>query len=152
MTPTLTRRDLLIGAAATTVLAACATGPSGELPSPLQVGAATTLGIVATDAVLTKVQANKIAQMAHDGFARAINPVHTMTDGDTIFALATGAAGRSAHLTLLGALAADVMAVAIVRAVRAAHRLDEPGLPALPAAADLPRHNPPTTPAPETSR
>ena len=109
----------------------------GELPAPLQVGTATTLGIVATDAVLTKAQANKIAQMAHDGFARAINPVHTLTDGDTIFALATGAAGRSANLTLLGALAADVTATAIVRAVRAARRLDAPGLPSLPAARDL---------------
>jgi L-aminopeptidase/D-esterase-like protein len=100
----------------------------GDVPAPLQVGAATTLGIVATDAVLTKAQANKLAQMAHDGFARAINPVHTMTDGDTIFALATGAAGRTAHLTLLGAFAAEVMATAIVRAVRAATAL--PGLPA----------------------
>ena len=109
----------------------------GELPAPLQVGAATTLGIVATDAVLTKVQANKIAQMAHDGFARAINPVHTSTDGDTIFALGTGASGRSANLTLLGALAAEVNATAIVRAVRAATKLDIPGLPLLPAANDL---------------
>lgn len=109
----------------------------GELPAPLQVGAATTLGIVATDAVLTKAQANKIAQMAHDGFARAINPVHTLTDGDTIFALGTGASGRAANTTLLGALAAEVTATAIVRAVRAATRLDTPGLPALPAANDL---------------
>ncbi len=111
----------------------------GELPAPLQVGGATTLGIVATDAVLTKAQANKLAQTAHDGYARAINPVHTQTDGDTIFALATGAAGRGAHLTLLGALAADVMATAIVRAVRAARTLDSPGLPRLPAAGDFPR-------------
>ena len=109
----------------------------GEIPAPLQVGAATTLGIVATDAVLTKAQANKVAQMAHDGFARAINPVHTMTDGDTIFALATGVAGRTANVTLLGALAAEVMATAIVRAVRAAT-----ALPGLPTAADIPRHNP----------
>ena len=109
----------------------------GELPAPLQAGAATTLGVVATDAVLTKAQASKVAQMAHDGFARAINPVHTLTDGDTIFALATGAAGRTASVTLLGALGADVMATAIVRAVRAATRLDTPGLPTLPAARDL---------------
>ena len=65
----------------------------GELPAPLQVGMATTIGVVATDAVLTKAQANKVAQMAHDGLARSINPVHTMTDGDTLFALATGASG-----------------------------------------------------------
>jgi L-aminopeptidase/D-esterase-like protein len=109
----------------------------GELPAPLQVGAATTLGVVATDAVLTKAQATKLAQMAHDGFARAINPVHTMTDGDTIFALATGAGGRTASVTLLGALGADVMAAAIVNAVRAATRLDTAGLPLLPAASEF---------------
>ena len=109
----------------------------GELPAPLQGGAATTLGVVATDAVLTKAQAGKLAQMAHDGFARAINPVHTMTDGDTIFALATGAARRTASVTLLGALGADVMAAAIVNAVRAATRLDTAGLPRLPAASEL---------------
>ena len=91
----------------------------GEIPAPLQVGAATSLGIVATDAVLTKAQANKMAQMAHDGFARAINPVHTMTDGDT-------------DLTLIGALAAEVTATAIVCAVRAAT-----ALPGLPAAQDI---------------
>jgi L-aminopeptidase/D-esterase-like protein len=109
----------------------------GELPAALQAGAATTLGVVATDAVLTKAQAAKMAQMAHDGFARAINPVHTMTDGDTIFALATGASGRTASVTLLGALGADAMAIAIVRAVRAATRLDTPGLPVLPAAGEF---------------
>ena len=109
----------------------------GELLAPMQPGSATTLGVVATDAVLTKAQANKIAQMAHDGFARAINPVHTMSDGDTVFALGTGASGRSANITLLGALGAEMMAVAIVRAVRAATRLSGPGLPDLPAAGDL---------------
>ena len=109
----------------------------GELLATMQPGSATTLGVVATDAVLTKAQANKIAQMAHDGFARSINPVHTMTDGDTIFALATGASGQSANLTLIGALGAEVMAAAVVRAVRAATRLSGPGLPELPCAADL---------------
>jgi len=111
----------------------------GELLAPMQPGSATTLGVVATDAVLTKAQANKLAQMAHDGFARSINPVHTMTDGDTIFALATGASAQRANLTLLGALGADVMATAVVRAVRAATRLHGPGLPELPCAADLGR-------------
>ena len=110
---------------------------AGEVMAPLQAGSATTIGVVATDAVLTKAQANKLAQMAHDGFARSINPVHTMTDGDTIFALATGASGRSAHLTLLGALAADVMATAVLRGVRAATALSGPGLPTLPCAADF---------------
>ncbi len=113
----------------------------GELPTALLPGQATTLGVIATDAVLTKAQANKVAQMAHDGFARAINPVHTATDGDTIFALATGGSGvggTAVHVTLVGALAADVMATAIVRAVRAATRLHGQGLPDLPAAGDLP--------------
>jgi L-aminopeptidase/D-esterase-like protein len=109
----------------------------GEVPAPLQPGMATTIGVVATDAVLTKAQANKMAQMAHDGLARSINPVHTMTDGDTLFALATGASGRSASLTLIGALGAEVMATAVLRAVRAATRLHGPGMPDLPAAGDL---------------
>ena len=109
----------------------------GELMAPLLAGSATTLGVVATDAVLTKAQANKMAQMAHDGFARSINPVHTMSDGDTIFALATGASGQAANLTLIGALGAEVVATAVVRAVRAATRLSGPGLPELPCANDL---------------
>ncbi len=54
----------------------------------------TTLGVVATNATLTKAQATKIAQMAHDGYARAIYPAHLTSDGDTIFALATGSARR----------------------------------------------------------
>ncbi len=111
----------------------------GELMAPLQAGSATTLGVVATDAVLTKAQANKMAQMAHDGLARSINPVHTMTDGDTIFALATGASGQVANMTLLGALGAEVMAAAVVCAVRAATTLNGPGLPALPCANDFDR-------------
>lgn len=105
---------------------------AGDLPAPLQPGGATTIGIVATDAVLTKAQANKVAQMAHDGLARCIDPVHTMADGDTIFALATGTSGRRTNITVLGAFAAQVMAAAVLRAVRAAR-----GLPGLPAAADL---------------
>jgi L-aminopeptidase/D-esterase-like protein len=109
----------------------------GEVPAHLQPGAATTLGVIATDAVLNKAQANKIAQMAHDGFARCINPVHTMGDGDTIFTLATGASGVSGNVTLIGALAADVMAVAVLRAVHAASTLNTAGLPHLPAARDL---------------
>ncbi|MCW5662707.1 MAG: P1 family peptidase [Piscinibacter sp.] len=104
----------------------------GELPAPFQPGSATTLGVIATDAVLTKAQAQKIAQMAHDGLARCINPVHTMGDGDTLFALGTGAAGRSANTTLLGALAAEATARAVLRAVRAAQ-----GLAGLPAAGEL---------------
>ena len=74
---------------------------------------------MATNARLTKVQATKVAQMAHDGLARAIYPAHTMGDGDAIFALATGAI-ENTDVSRIGALAAEAMAEAIVRAVRAA--------------------------------
>jgi len=110
----------------------------GELPAPFQPGGATTIGVIATDATLTKSQANKIAQMAHDGLARCINPVHTMGDGDALFALGTGAAGRTASTTLLGALAAEVTARAVVQAVRAARGLAGAGLPELPSLHELP--------------
>jgi L-aminopeptidase/D-esterase-like protein len=113
----------------------------GELPARLDArhaaGSATTLAVVATDAVLTKAETNKVAQMAHDGLARSIHPVHTMGDGDVVFALATGAARQAAMTTLVGALAADVLADAVLRAVRAARRIGGKGLPDLPAAADL---------------
>jgi L-aminopeptidase/D-esterase-like protein len=76
----------------------------------------TTLGIVATNARLTKIQVSRIALMADDGLARAIYPVHTQGDGDTVFALATGSWNGTADVSNVGALAADVMAEAIVRA------------------------------------
>ncbi len=78
----------------------------------------TVIGVVATNARLDKAQINKVAQMAHDGLARTIRPAHTMLDGDTIFALATGK--RRAAPTLVGAFAAEVTAQAIVRAVQTA--------------------------------
>ncbi len=109
----------------------------GEPLPSMQTGQATTIGVIATDARLDKAGANKLAQMAHDGLARAINPVHTQVDGDTLFALATGSSGQGASLTLLGALAAEVTMLAVLRAVRAATTLDAPGLPRLPAARDL---------------
>jgi L-aminopeptidase/D-esterase-like protein len=76
----------------------------------------TVIGVVATNARLTKEETNKVAQMAHDGLARAVRPAHTMFDGDTLFALATG--GRRADVNLVGAYAAEVVAQAIVRAVQ----------------------------------
>jgi len=109
----------------------------GEPTTQLQPGGATTLGIVATDAVLTKAQANKLAQMAHDGLARTINPVHTCSDGDTVFALSTGASGRVADVTLLGTMAAEATARAVLRAVWAADALSGAGLPTLPCARDF---------------
>ncbi len=74
---------------------------------------ATVIGVVATDPRLDKEQVNKVAQMAHDGLARAIRPTHTMFDGDTLFTLATGEV--VADVNLVGAFAAEVMAEAIRR-------------------------------------
>ncbi len=95
-------------------------------------GEQTTLAVVATNAVLTKVQATRMAQLAHDGLARAIYPVHTPVDGDTVFALASGSHGGDPNLLLIGALSAEAAAEAVVRAVRMAK-----GLPNLPAVGDL---------------
>lgn len=102
----------------------------GELPAGALEGMATTIGIVATDAQLTKPQANKLATMAHDGLARCIDPVHTMTDGDTLFALATGTRGVAGHFGVIGALAAEVTTRAVLNAVRSARGLTAPPLPA----------------------
>ncbi|HWO01684.1 MAG TPA: P1 family peptidase [Blastocatellia bacterium] len=104
----------------------------GDPLPPLLTGTATTIGVVATDAVLTKAQAKKVAQMAHDGLARAINPVHTAADGDTIFGLATGKSTKPGNVTLIGALGAEAMSRAIVRAIRAAR-----GIAGLPSASDM---------------
>ena len=103
--------------------------PTGPRPRP---GENTTIGLVATNARLTKAQANRMALMADDGLARAIYPSHTQGDGDTVFALATGQWSGEADITQIGALAADVMARAIVRAATEAT-----GIPNLPAARDL---------------
>ncbi|MFI1073918.1 P1 family peptidase [Streptomyces puniciscabiei] len=95
-------------------------------PPPLN----TTLAVVATDAHLSKAQAQKLAGTAHDGIARAVRPVHLMNDGDTVFALATGTRALGEHpLELNGVLAAgaDVVTRAIVRGVRAAEPVDGPG-------------------------
>jgi L-aminopeptidase/D-esterase-like protein len=107
----------------------------GENPPPLLGGTATTIGVVATDVALTKPQAAKVAQMAHDGLARTINPIHTAYDGDTIFALSTAKNAKDAkeaNVTLIGALAAEAVARAVVRAVRAAR-----SVAGFPSAADL---------------
>ena len=103
-------------------------GPSGRA-RPIE---NTTIGVVATNATLTKAQATKLAQMAHDGYARSIYPSHLMIDGDAIFTLAIGTRSETPDVNRLGALAADVMSDAIVRAVRAAT-----GIPGYPAARDL---------------
>jgi len=108
----------------------------GEAPIPVLAGTNTTIGVVATDAVLTKAQATRLAVMAHDGLARSINPVHTMSDGDTLFALGTGRAGNGPGMLTLGTMAAEATAIAVVRAARAAAALTV-GRLHLPAAGDL---------------
>lgn len=112
-----------------------ARNPDGGFADSLQVmqrravtftpGANTTLAVIATNARLTKSGATKAAQMAHDGLARVIRPIHTHFDGDTIFALSYG--DKQADLSLVGAVAADVLAEAVISAVMAATPLD--GLP-----------------------
>jgi L-aminopeptidase/D-esterase-like protein len=96
-------------------------------------GRNTTIGVVATNARLTKAQANKVAQMAHDGLARAVVPSHTPADGDTMFSLATGALEDGFSVSQVGALAAEAVTEAILRAVRAAR-----GVGGVPAVTELP--------------
>jgi L-aminopeptidase/D-esterase-like protein len=108
----------------------------GEAPKPLLAGTNTTIGVIATDAVITKVQASRLATMGHDGLARSINPVHTMSDGDTLFMLGTGRAGKPLGMMVLGTMVAEAVAIAVVRAARAAQGIAV-GKLRLPAAADL---------------
>ncbi|WP_043117555.1 P1 family peptidase, partial [Pseudacidovorax intermedius] len=92
-------------------------------------------------AVLTKVQAQRLAAVAHDGLARAINPVHTMSDGDTLFTLATGRVAlkdEAPGMTVLSTMAAEVAAQATVRAVLAARAIATAEL-SIPAARDWPQ-------------
>ncbi len=92
---------------------------AGAGPAQLMAGMATTIGIVATDALLNKAQATTLAAHAHHGLPRAVSPI-TPNDGDSFFALATGTAGRTGDLTALGAMAAEAVTRAIRNAVRAA--------------------------------
>ena len=92
----------------------------------------TTLAIVATNATLTKTQVNRVAQIAHNGYAKAIVPVHTASDGDAVFAFATGGVAGSADADVIAWAASEVVAQAIVRAARAAT-----SIPGYPAARDI---------------
>jgi L-aminopeptidase/D-esterase-like protein len=105
---------------------------SGANSQPPRAGENTTIGLVATNAKLSKSQATRMALMADDGYARAISPSHTNGDGDTIFSLATGRWNGSADITVIGALAAEATADAIVRAGTQAT-----GAAGIPAARDL---------------
>jgi L-aminopeptidase/D-esterase-like protein len=106
---------------------------SGAVFGP-SVGENSTIGVVATNASLSKADVNRMALMADDGFARAIVPSHTSGDGDTLFSLATGRWKGSANVSVIGALAADVVAQAIVRAATQAT-----GVAGIPAVRDLAR-------------
>jgi L-aminopeptidase/D-esterase-like protein len=105
------------------------TPATGAGPRP---GEHTTLAVVATNARLTKAEVNRVALMADDGLARAINPSHTVADGDTVFSLATGVLQVRVDVTTIGSIAADVLAEAIVRAA-----VQATGAGGLPAARDL---------------
>lgn len=99
---------------------------NGNTYSPLstRLGENTVIGVVATDASLSKTEATKVAQMAHDGIARAVSPSHTMFDGDTVFVLATGEKDtngrRGSLVSLIGSVAADVFSRAIIHGVLSA--------------------------------
>ena len=102
--------------------------PPGSPTGPVN----TTIGVVATDAVMNREEANYLARVSHDGLAMTIRPCHTIRDGDTMFAMATGESGTRADLTSLGAAAAEVTARSVLRAVRQAT-----GLGGVPAVAEL---------------
>lgn len=78
----------------------------------------TTIGVVATNGIFTKSEANKLASMAHNGYARSIRPAHTIFDGDTIFTMATGKI--EADINVVGALAAKTMERAVINAIKSA--------------------------------
>lgn len=101
--------------------------PEPEIAKPALPAASTTLAVVATNAALTKAEAQRVAMMAQDGLARAIRPVHTPYDGDIVFALATGqrAIGGMIDVMRIGALAADCLARAVARGVYAADDLGD---------------------------
>ena len=94
---------------------------AGSLPGAPAVGTNSTLGVIATDLALSKAQCRKVAELGQDGFALAIRPVHTMMDGDTVFAVSTSAADGAADqatLMAIGVAATEAMSRAIRRAVR----------------------------------
>jgi L-aminopeptidase/D-esterase-like protein len=103
-----------------------------EAISRMRWGEDTTLGVVATNAGLSKTQAAKVAQMAHDGLARAIEPVHTTVDGDVVFAASVG--DVDAVTDVVGTWGARVMQEAILRAVRSAE-----GVPGIPSTSEFGR-------------
>jgi L-aminopeptidase/D-esterase-like protein len=122
----------LRGADGATLAGTVAALLSGSTRSGSASGENTVIGVVATN--VAKSEAARVAQMAHDGLARAVRPVHTPLDGDTLFALSTGEIRMEQAALLVGTAAAEVVARAVVRAARTAS-----GLPGLPAASELAR-------------
>jgi L-aminopeptidase/D-esterase-like protein len=106
----------------------------GIRPGPPLRAESTTIGVVATNVALTKAEATKVAQMAHDGLARTIRPAHLPWDGDTLFALSTAVITVDQAPLVVGALAAEAVERAVVRAVTTAK-----GLPGYPSVSDLAR-------------
>lgn len=109
----------------------------GQTPTSVLAGSNTTIGVIATDAVLTKPQAQRLATVGHDGLARVINPVHTMSDGDSLFALGTGQSEQTLGLMTLFTLAAEVVAMATARAILLAQSVSIPGQGRLPSWRDM---------------
>jgi L-aminopeptidase/D-esterase-like protein len=108
-------------------------GERGNRPLP---GTNTTIGVIATNATLTKPQAKRLAMSAHDGLARSIRPAHTTLDGDTLFALATGTETSTPDLMLLTVMAAEATALATVDAISKA-RTTNTTLGCIPAAVEF---------------
>ena len=113
------------------VAAARAAAATDAVPDRPRSAFATTIGVVATDAILTKAQCAKVSGIAHDGMARAIRPVHTMFDGDTVFTLATGGRGAPDPLAFHALLdaAGDCFTRAIGKAMLAAESVETPAGP-----------------------
>jgi L-aminopeptidase/D-esterase-like protein len=105
---------------------------SGRGNGTKRTGENSTIGIVVTNATLNKDRATKVAQMAQDGLARTINPVHTAWDGDTIFAAGIGSSKAEADVTAIGSIAAEAVAHAVIRAIVTAT-----GIPGYPAFRDI---------------
>lgn len=105
----------------------------GEEAQAILAGSNTTIGVVATDAQITKAQAHRLAITAHDGLARSINPVHTMSDGDTLFALGTGQSGKTLGMMTLSTMAAEAVATATARAVLLATSVSVAGQAVIPS-------------------
>jgi L-aminopeptidase/D-esterase-like protein len=118
--------------------AALLAGHGPEMLMGPMAGMATTIGIVATDARLSKAECTQLASQAHHGLSRSVNPI-TVNDGDAFFALATGRVGHGGHLSALGAMAAEAVSRATRNAVLAAQAL---AMPPLPAARDWPGRAP----------